>query len=62
MATAAPAPWFSYGNIVNYTDENAETDDTAQWSYGQILSFLEYNAAAGTTLPIFDYYHNQARL
>jgi len=48
MATTAPKPWWSYGNIVNYTKEDAVADDTEQWSYGNILSFLEY--AAGLAL------------
>jgi len=46
MATTAPTPSWSYGNVVNYTDSGV-TDDTEQWSYGNVLSHLEYAAAAG---------------
>jgi hypothetical protein len=54
MATTAPTPYWSYGNVVNYTDSGV-TDDTEQWSYGNILSFLEYDAGAppAVTVPIF---------
>jgi hypothetical protein len=48
MATTAPTPTWSYGNVVNYTDSGV-TDDTEQWGYGNILSFLEY--AAGGVEP-----------
>jgi len=42
MATEAPTPWWSMGESVFYTKETAVTDDTEQWSYGNILSFLDY--------------------
>ena len=41
MATTAPTPWWSMGNVVQFTDTGI-TDDTEQWSLGNILSFLEY--------------------
>ena len=41
MATTAPTPAWSMGNIVQYT-KSGVTDDTEQWSLGNILSFLEY--------------------
>ena len=37
--------------IVNDTEEGAVADDTEQWSLGNILSFLEYEAAAGSNAP-----------
>ena len=46
MATTAPTPTWSMGNVVQYTDSGV-TDDTEQWSLGNISSFLEYEAAAG---------------
>jgi hypothetical protein len=60
MATTAPTPTWSYGNVVNYTDE-AVTDDTAQWSYGNVLSHLEYGAAGAVVslAPIQDPVHAQ---
>ena len=58
MATTAPTPTWSYGNVVNYTDSGV-TDDTEQWSYGNILSFLEYAAASGVTVPIFWHHLNK---
>lgn len=45
MATSAPTPLWSMGNVVQYTKEEAQTDDTEQWSYGNILSFLEYGVS-----------------
>jgi len=44
--TIAPTPWWSMGNAVQYTKENAATDDTEQWSFGNILSYLEYYVPA----------------
>ena len=47
MATTAPTPTWSMGNVVQYTKEAAVTDDTNQFSLGNVLSFLEYEVAIG---------------
>lgn len=43
MATTAPTPTWSMGNVAQYTKQGV-TDDTEQWSLGNILSLLEYKA------------------
>jgi len=50
MATIAPTPTWSMGNVVQYTKEAAVTDDTEQWSMGNVLSFLEYELSASYIL------------
>ena len=50
MATIAPTPTWSMGNVVQYTKEAAVTDDTNQWSMGNVLSFLEYEVTASYIL------------
>jgi len=47
MATTAPTPTWSMGNVAQYTKQGV-TDDTEQWSLGQVLSYLEYEAAGGS--------------
>ena len=48
MATIAPTPTWSMGNVVQYTKEAAVTDDTNQFSLGNVLSFLEYGATTAS--------------
>ena len=52
MATTAPTPTWSMGNIVQYTKEAAITDDTNQFSLGNVLSFLEYEATVSRILAL----------